>query len=891
MNKTIILILFFILPNFFYGQGLIVEFVNQNQNLSPSNVHTLVFRITNTFPNEILLTPSIKLPNNWTLSTKISDLNLNANETKIFLITVQIPSSTTTGTHNFDLIFMNQNGFELFSKTYFLNINKIKKIALSPVEISDYVKAGDTIKGTFVLKNEGNEVENIFIKPSDGTFLLQENPIELLPGKSIVINTFQTTDNKHPKPSTEVTKLIASSTNDFQETVFATQRTDIIPLFQVNDDIWLRFPIKVSGTFLGMQRLNEFETGFQGEIHGRGSLNEKNSDFLEFKAVGPDRLGFTTFSQYEEYFINYENKTLYVHLGDKVFSSSLLTEFFRFGRGFEIKKKFNKMEVGGFYNKPRFNQNISDELNVFSKVNFNSNTHLKVGYLLKRNEIRDQTHLYFISGKGKLLKRIDVEGEYALSNSDKLKGNAFRLQASAYFNKLNVNLNYVYAAPQFFGYYSNSEFFTANLNYQLFSKLNLSINYQKDARNFERDTLYGTAPFRENSQMGLKYNYIKKGTISLFAGVQEYEDRMKQKQFFYKENFYRLELFQEINRFTINLQSFFGKTANFLNNLHGKSSLYTANLGYSKNGFSVNVNGGYSILNRYETKDEKMFLFGGRLNTFISNKWEASLFYQNTYFREDNFADRNLFETMVNHKLTSNQEIYLVARYALARNQNQNKDFSFSVKYILNINAPIKKFKEYGTLEGSIYNLGKSKIEGVKLQLGSYTTITDTNGYFIFKDVNPADYFLEIDNNTLNINDITDVSIPMKITVLEGKNYFDFGITQAAKIKGLIHLETTNDEVDKNQSIIVELNSETETFRKICDITKPFDFTYLKPGDWNLKIYRNGLDKKFIILTDNLSFSLNPNEEKEIEIKISKKEKEVQFLQKSMKVGANNSKK
>ncbi|WP_177761956.1 hypothetical protein [Flavobacterium sp. I3-2] len=889
MNKTIILVLFFILPNFFYGQDLIVDFVNQDQNLSPSNVHTLVFRITNPLQSEILLTPSIKIPENWTLSTKFTSINLAANETKICLITIQIPSFASTGSHDFDLSFINQNEYVLFSKTYFLDIKQIKKVTLAPVEISDYVKAGDTIKGSFVLRNEGNEMEEIFIEPTKGTFLLQENPIVLLPGKSIIINTFQPTDSKQPKPSIEITKLIASSANDLQKTVFATQRTDVIPLFQVNEDVWLRFPIKISGTFLGAQRFNGFETGFQGEIHAKGSLNEKNSNFLEFKAVGPDRFSLTTFSQYEEYFVNYESQNFYVHLGDKVFTSSLLTEFFRFGRGVEIKKKFNKFEVGGFYNKPRFNQNISDEINVYSKVNFNPNTHLRFGYLLKRNEMRDETHLYFISGKGKLFKKVEIESEYALSNSQNANRNAFQIQASAYFNKLSVNMNYVYSAPQFSGYYSNSEFYTANLNYQIFSKLNLSMNYQKDARNFERDTLYGVAPFRENFQMGLRYNYIKKGTISLFSGVQEYEDRMKIKQFFYNENFYRVELFQEINRFTINLQSFFGKTTNFLINSSGKSTLYTANVGYVKNSFSVNLNAGYSILDRYETKGEKMFLFGGRLNAFISNKWETSLFYQNTYYREDNFADRNLFETFVNHKLTSKQQVHLIARYALARNQIQNNDFSFSLKYILNINAPFKKIKEYGTLEGNISNLGNSKIEGIRILLGTYIAITDAKGYFIFKDVNPDDYFLEMDYSTLNINDITEVSLPMKISISEGKNYFDFGITQAAKIKGSINLETTNE--DQGQSIIVELTSETETYRKICDITKPFDFTYLKPGDWTLKIYRNGLDKKFIILTDNLNFTLHPNEEKEIEIKISKKEKEVQFLQQSMKVGVTNSKK
>ncbi|RXM41664.1 hypothetical protein [Flavobacterium sp. YO64] len=159
----------------------------------------------------------------------------------------------------------------------------------------------------------------------------------------------------------------------------------------------------------------------------------------------------------------------------------------------------------------------------------------------------------------------------------------------------------------------------------------------------------------------------------------------------------------------------------------------------------------------------------------------------------------------------------------------------------------------------------------------------------MFKNVKPDTYFLEIEQGTLGVKDITDIDIPAKVTIAEGGNYLDFGITKASNIKGTIILDD-KDIVDKEQSIIVEIISDNQVFRKICKITKPFDFTYLRPGDWKLKVYRNALDSKYKILTDEINLTLNPNEEKQVQIKISKTEKEIKYLQKPMKVGFNTSK-
>lgn len=888
MDK-IIIILFFIIPYVSQAQKLTVDLVNQKEFLTPGKVQTLVFKISNPFSKDILITAKNTLPKGWILAAAPYDLNLPANETKIYLVAIQVPINSSKGEDKINLVINDKANTILHSQDFVLTVNQVERITLDVISSPDYVKAGDTIHSFFMLKNEGNVKENIFIETSARTFIKGDNPIGLLPGTSTIIDAYQSTELTQPKPSQNLIKLTASVKKDSVQSVFASQLINVIPVFPVNDDVWLRFPVRIAATYIGRQQFNDFESGFQGEIYGRGALNEENTKLLEFRAIGPDRFGLTAFSQYEEYFINYKSTNFYAHLGDKTFSSSFLTEFSRYGRGVELRQKFNKLEVGGFYNKPRFFKDIKEEISVYAKVNFNAKNNIRYGYLLKRKETNQDDHLQYVAGEGNVFNKIAVQGEYALSSNEKAQGNAWQLQAQTYFKNLDVNASYIYASPHFSGYYTDTQFFTANINYRILPKLSFSSNYQKDARNFERDTLYGAAPYREAFQVGIRYNYLKKGAISFFSGTQEYEDRMEHKQFFYKEMFSRIELSQDIYKFSINLQMYLAETTNFLINSKGESSLYTANVSYNNKGNSISLYGSYSTVNRYATKDEKLFLYGGRINAHIYNRWDASLFYQNTYYLEDYYTDRNLLELALNYRVSPNQQINILSRYALPQNQLENKDFAFSVRYVLDINAPIKKIKEYGFLEGNITTLGSAQTEGIKLHLGPYSAITDARGHFLFKNVKPDTYFLEIEEGTLGVKDITDIDVPAKVAIVEGQNYFNFGITKAAGIKGII-LVDDKDADDKEQSVVVEVTSDNQSFRKICNIAKPFDFTYLRPGDWKLKVYRNGLDSKYKIHTDDLNLTLNLNEDKEVQIKISKAEKEIKYLQKPMRVGFNSSK-
>lgn len=900
MTRSVVAIICIFFSYVINAQEFTVELVNKTANVTSGKVHSLVFRITNTSASAHDFLPEIKLPEGLLLASSVAySLQVEANSSKIYPISIYIPGNVESGDYKGEAFFTASNN-QTVSVGFVISISPVHKLSLISLTTNNYIKSGEVIRNLFLLKNEGNSPEEVILESSIGTVIEDENPLWLQPGESKLITVTQQTFITQPKASFNQNKLTAYAKGSFQKPVFAYATTEVIPLYPKDDDIWHRFPIEISAFYLGRDQRNEYQDGFQGEIYGRGSLDENNKHEIEFRALGPDRLGLSSFSRYEEYYATYRSKDVHIHVGDKSYSSSFLTEFSRYGRGAEINMHIGKLEVGGFYNNPRFFRKINQEYNAYLKYNITKKTHLQYGYLLKETDDLIKHNIQYVTAQTQIIKPLTLKGEYAVSDSPTTEGEAIQLQGDLYLKKLNLHTSFINASPGFSGYFSNSRFFTTNARYRISPHLSLSANYRKDARNVEQDTLFGRAPYVENIQGGLTWDYHKQGRMSVFSGIREYEDLMEPKQFHYREKFSRIEFNQKLGVFLLNLEGQFANTTNYLLNTQGKTNIYSTGISFERYNTSFNLYGSYSDNSRYDNSNQQMFLYGGRINSRLSEKFQAGVFYQNTHQIEDYYTDRNLFELQLNYRITPRQEINLISRYALTQRQLYNKDLTFIFQYTLRLDVPIKRTARYGFLYGKISNLGVEKVEGIKLRLGEQTAITDTEGNFTFKNITPGTYFLEVDRQTIDIKDITDILVPVRVEIVEGENYFDFGVTRSAKIEGKVVLELSKSNGNgikignrkpREQSVIIEIASEHEVFRKICEINKPFDFTWLRPGKWKMKIYRNGLDKLYKIQNDSFEFTLEPGSEQQVIIQVIKQEREIKYLQEDIKVGYSNPKK
>lgn len=101
------------------------------------------------------------------------------------------------------------------------------------------------------------------------------------------------------------------------------------------------------------------------------------------------------------------------------------------GRGAEVRYQFNKLSIGGFYNRPRFFRDIKDEFNVYSALKIRKESEISIGYLYKmprkeesdvrNNNLNSEAHLPYAKGKFKISKNINLSGEFAYSTTKRLK--------------------------------------------------------------------------------------------------------------------------------------------------------------------------------------------------------------------------------------------------------------------------------------------------------------------------------------------------------------------------------------------------------------------------------------------------------------------------------------
>ncbi|WP_250255302.1 hypothetical protein [Chryseobacterium sp. Marseille-Q3244] len=910
MIKTWTLLIFILFPLFTFSQQSSNRLTSKKDSLMPGTSTSIPFSLeNNSLENKVY---DISVTTSSPLITPIlakGEFQIQSHEASVYLVPLRISTEAVQGDYSIVLHITDRSTGLIFTKASQITVSASRKLSLTALDSPEFIRAGETIQASFLLKNNGNTTENLTLE-SKNALVDHDASIILAPNESKVITIHKKTNPEVGQNEFQNLNLSVYSKDNPKENQSVYISTQVISVQPASLDIYHRIPVVASLSFIGMKNMGVYHDGFQGEIYGKGTLDKENKNQIEFHAATHNPIEFNTFTQYEEYFVNYKRDKLFVHLGDKTYSSSYLTEFARYGRGAEIRYDFNKISLGGFYNHPRFFRDIKDEFNIYSAFKIRKESEISVGYLYKipmkensdfRNiQLDSEAHLPYTKGKFKVSKNINLSGEFAYSTTKKNEGTAYMAQAEVNFEKLNGNLMYMKASPQFAGYFTNTSTFSGYLQYRVSKKINVFANYMEDAKNFQRDTLFLAAPYRKYFQYGIQYKYLSNGFIMLNNGYQKYQDRLEPKQFDYYERFLRVSVDQHIGIFQVNLEGQFGKTDNYLTGFNGNSTLYSANLSFEKFKTSFNVFGSYAMTSRYQLQNQKQLYYGARVFSRFSDKTSLSIFYQNNYMPEEYFKDRNLFELLFHQQLFPGNDLDLSGRYSLQRGQIGDKDFIFSMRYTWRPNIPVQRTAEYVSLSGNINTLGIKKKEGIRLMLGSYLSVTDKEGNYLFKNVIPGNYFLELDRSTIEINDIPTLSIPAALSLNNKENIFNFGLTTAANIQGYIQLSETEEKnqtdietlqtkkgKNKRESIIVEAIGNDQTFRKICFIGEAFDFTYLRPGDWTVKLYRNGLDKRYKISTDKFQITLKPSEIKKLNIQIVKQQIEIKYQQESLKVGYN----
>ncbi|NQT24497.1 hypothetical protein HQ585_04015 [candidate division KSB1 bacterium] len=894
----------------------------------PKKTLTTVFRVSNTTPETKTYIGAVELPENWRLITPQFQFDLESNQTDIQLISFYIPQTTPAGTYNVTYRVIARE-FPSISDYYTIQIIvlPIHEIKMTLMDAPKYVIAGDSYQLVYQIQNEGNFADSAFVAAStDEQYQVNVSPeslfLEPMSSGQIVLNV--ETTQKISRPSKNRIQITIEMAHDDRTKLHVLQITDIVPRMTGKLDQFRRYPVELKLSQM-LQRGSVSDQGFQGNIYGTGAIDAAGKHRLTLSFRGPDIYEKSIFAEHDEYYLNYENDRLSVHVGDRSYSLSPLTEQYRYGRGFEGAIRFGKFQVGSFYQKTRWIYNRENQKAGYIRYQFNQSNSLGIQYLDKETTNVD-AKVTSVEGKFQPVKETEMEVELAQSRQDSQESVAFRAQIRGKLSKVFYFLHSIYAEPDFKGYYRDTNLLSGGLSVNLIKGLRFNASMRKDNKNFAIDTTQYISPYVENSQIGLYYRLNNDLAITADWVQRAQQDRHPDVKYDYRESALRMGIIKSVKSISFDVRAEFGRTDNYMIHESFNMHKYQGSVVFEYDE-TKSVRGYINFDNNRRYTGEQTRLVTWGLNARISffENTHFQLFYQNNFNPDEYHLDRNLFELRLRQRFANNHQLSLRTRHTLVRNYEDRKETALLIDYQVPMGIPIGRNLNVGVVKGRVFDvLTEQPIKDMIIRINGSTAVTDDNGYYIFPALHPKTYHMMIDKARICLNCVSVEKMPKEVTVTGGsEQVINIGITKAASLHGYVKVyKVVNDSsdhfsVDQMQnhqddfyvagsnnkqsiqdqkgfvtngktklvpdynlkSILVELKRFDEIQRRMSDENGRFNFEELRPGEWTVHIYDYNMPEYHKHEKNDFLITIDPDKSKEIELRVLPKRRRIQFIQ------------
>ena len=896
----------------------------------PGKIATAVFKVTNTSPVEQGLVLHAGLPDHWALITREFPFRLRSKESDTQLVSFFIPKDTLAEKYAIDFTVQGTLSPSISdSYRFMVVVLPFTKLTVRLLEAPRYVIAGDEYSAAFTVTNESNVQHTIRLNAESSenyACTLDAHEIRLEPGETKKVTVQVRTDKNTGEGIKHHLRLIAEIPGKEPVKVESDLSVEMIPRITGGEGRFQMLPTEMTLRYVGGSSAGQKDSGFQAEIAGSGTLDEKGSKHLSFVLRGPDlykrsNLTSNMFASHDEYSLNLWTNEYELSLGDQIYALSPLTENSHYGRGAGGKLNLGRVQLGSYYMKTRW-FDPDEEQNAFF-VDYAVSDPVQVGlnYLKKKEADEDSTVTSFES-QIKPVKNTDINLEYARGETKKEDDNAYSLGVSGYTNLLSYYARYIHAEPAYPGSYRDMDFLSLSTVIPIQNRLRFSSSFRQEKRNLDLDPSIGPASLERFYQTGIGYLLNLNNTVSLDWMVRNNSDRLDKPLFDFTENTARLSLVQNYNLLSLYTTAESGKEKN---NLSGDSSnieRYTVTT-YVRPTTSQTYGGYLYYDNDRDDKGVKTKSVTIGLNSALqmTRATRVSLNYETKKYNTPKTGDRDIYDLlMTTLAFFKTHRVSLQGRYIAYKDINLKDEYAFLAEYIIPFEIPVNKKESQGTVSGKIYDEETKKgIYNAVLRLNDATTVTDRDGEFTFQSVKPGTCYLDIDSSSIGLERISVQKTPIKVIVEGGEaTYVKAGITRSATLRGqVVGYRIKNDHSNggpagagdnKTQNgysldgsgdygptlnngdmesgepygianAVVELKSESEILYRIVDNKGRFEFEELRPGKWMLNINEESLPEYYQMVDKNLIYDLKPGERREVTIRVEQKKRHIQIVE------------
>ena len=896
-----IVFIFFFCITSIYGERLQLSTpINKEVQVKPGKVCSILYQLDNNNDEQKTVSTRLILPDNWQVVTLQENQVLAAHQSRTGLFSFRVPEYTPAG--QYTVSYEIEGVPEKSSSTRFtvmIQVEEVVELSMELLSSSNHIVAGNQASAQFIVHNEGNSPQTVLLEGSN-CMINGNNTFQLDPGGSRIVNVNTNSTNSYTRVGNQSFRLTARING--QEEVFTDlfHNYKVIPVKESENDLFFRFPVEISARYIFRNYKDDFYSGFQGQIYGNGYIDLRKTKQLTFLARGPNQFNLSVLGMYDQYYVAYQQKEFSVFVGDKAYRLSPLTEMSRYGRGAEGQLRLKRFEIGGFYQKPRFYPDIQDETAGYMNFRFYKENSIGISYLRKRySENPEEAHLISLKTSLKPFANTVLDVELSKGFIGNKSDYGLYTNFIGNWGKVNASATLLYAGKDYPGYYTNSLFYTVMGNWRITKRLNVSMNVRQDYKNAAQDTLFGTAPYNQGYYVGVGYMFQNNIDLRLYYDYKERIDRAVEKKFHYREHVVRLYYSHDIRRFSYSLNAEVGKTENILivsGNRFSDAYRLAADLYYRiGDRIQLSAMGSFMSNNRYSATTQNLWVVGGSISGRVAKNLYLFIRYQSDYEVEEYYRDRSIFTANIDWYITRNHKLSAIGNYALVQKQLDLKDYSAAFTYTYSFGIPLKRTAEAGAVNGKINNISAQSVEGIILQLNGHSVITGPDGSFSLKNLNPGTYYLLIDRSTIGFNELPDIETPIIVEVKGGEETFiTFGLTTAAKISGKISIINKqkqskilgSDDKDTGH-LILELINNDESIKIISDEKGEYVFPQIRPGEWQLKVYPNGMAKNYRIEKDNFQLKLKQGDQIDIPINLIKKERNIIFVNNTLDLTEN----
>jgi hypothetical protein len=325
--------------------------VNGNEIAAESGgVSTLVYRVSTRTPGLRSLVASLSLPAGWITIGDALPLDLVGPGSAVGFLSVRVPASTIAGGYPLELAVQDADRLSAgTSETVTVVIETAYGLELSIPAPTQYVRAGDDVTTSVVLRNLGNSPVSVWLDvtgPPEARARLDSTRVRLAPTSSRTLVLTMTTDERINREELYETYIRAEAEGNTRSFVSASLRIHVIPLFARSEGRATIEPVQITLQSVGDERGSGGQLGASSSFAALGGT-------LDFDMLVANRRDMPIFGSRDTYRMAYSNEQFALRLGDQVQFLSPLTSTGDYGAGAGMELNRGRLFVKSFAQRTR----------------------------------------------------------------------------------------------------------------------------------------------------------------------------------------------------------------------------------------------------------------------------------------------------------------------------------------------------------------------------------------------------------------------------------------------------------------------------------------------------------------------------------------------------------